>query len=476
MEERQRYIQLLAFSYGPAIDILHLFFENKLSQNSSFIHFLDDTRNKHILFHEFKPTVQCCECIKLSLAAASKRGHLFKSQFELLYIDTCSPPPNHVQRRGNHISQHCLCKYSAKTSVSIEDVDITLLYAIVNHCCSLPSQQLAWVKDLKEVRNILVHLGNGQIEETHYKIQWNTMQVACLGLAGIIGVSFVRVFRREIERLTACFIDALKDIVKKSKENLSELHHVLNGVKPLQTAIAESTEFIKQVSVQQKENTDTLRAQGDDMKDINLKLDFLLYAQFGDLKTVSEVKRQDGDSKEGTSVAGENTSSEHDILIRLETPSSWNREKIEQKLKEKINKDANWSEDELHLVRFKFKCLILTTRASMTLINDKPALVEAIGKFLKDIFEDCEIDTRIPETLYITIDVYCTSVSGIKTEETATDSKVLSTNLTKKQEETSEDANTFEKDQEVLNDIANTQQQIDSMDISDPGERKLLIR
>ncbi|VDI62710.1 nuclear receptor subfamily 1 group F member 4 [Mytilus galloprovincialis] len=460
MEERQWYIQLLAFSYGPAIEILHLFFENKLLQNSSFIQFLDDTRNKHILFHEFKPTVQCCECINLSLAAAHKRGHLFKSQFDLLYIDTCSSPPNHVQWRGKLITQHCLCKYSAKTSVSIEDVDISLLYAIVNNCCSLPSQLLSWIKDLKEVRNILVHLGNGHIAETNYKIQWNTLQIACLGLAGIIGNSFVRVFLREIERLTDCSIDALKDIVKKSKENLSELHHVLNGVKPLQTVIAESTEVMKEVSVQQKEHTDTLRAQGDDMKDVKSKLDFLLYAQFGELKTVSEVKRQDGDSIERTSVAGENTSSEHDILIRLETPSSWNKEKIEQKLNERLNKDANCSEDELHLVKFKFKCLILTTRASTTLINDKPALVEAIGKFLKDIFEDCEIDTRIPETLYITIDVYCPIISGIKTENNETDLTIRPAKSAMKQEE---------KDDVVLPDIV-TKQHIDKMDITDPRE------
>lgn len=100
------------------------------------------------------------------------------------------------------------------------------MYAIVNNCCSLPSQLLSWIKDLKEVRNILVHLGNGHIAETNYKIQWNTLQIACLGLAGIIGNSFVRVFRREIERLTDCSIDALKDIVKKSKENLSEVNNI----------------------------------------------------------------------------------------------------------------------------------------------------------------------------------------------------------------------------------------------------------
>ena len=63
----------------------------------------------------------------------------------------------------------------------------------------------------------------------------------------------------------------------------------------------------------------------------NSNSDFLLYAQFGELKTVSEVKRQDGDSIERTSVAGRITSS-YVLLENTLNPFNKNKEYMDNQM------------------------------------------------------------------------------------------------------------------------------------------------
>lgn len=59
---------------------------------------------------------------------------------------------------------------------------------------------------------------------------------------------------------------------------------------------------------------------------------------------------------------------------------------------------------------------------------------------------------------------------AIKTEKNETDSEILSTHSTRKQEDSTKDVNKLQKDEAVLNAIANTQHKINSMNITDPRE------
>lgn len=64
MEGKQRFLQLLAFTTGPAVDVVQHFFEVKIiHQGSDFEDYLNDPQNKHKLFHERYPKIPCCECI-----------------------------------------------------------------------------------------------------------------------------------------------------------------------------------------------------------------------------------------------------------------------------------------------------------------------------------------------------------------------------------------------------------------------------
>lgn len=178
LEENQFYRQLWNTTTGPTIRVVHLYFEVKVLNNTEFESFLNDPNNMHNLFHYFAPKVLCCKCSTVSLAAPNKNGHLNLRQFDILYDNCNAPQPNH--------GQHCLCKYSAKSAISVDKLDITLFYIIVKQCC--PSRMnLLWLQNIKDVRNFLAHVGESQVKKQDFEDHWKTLSIATLGFAEEIG-------------------------------------------------------------------------------------------------------------------------------------------------------------------------------------------------------------------------------------------------------------------------------------------------
>ena len=96
----------------------------------------------------------------------------------------------------------------------------------------------------------------------------------------------------------------------------------------------------------------------------------------------------------------------HDVLVKIKTPADWDKGKIAEKMKERVEKDHKMnSSRDIQLIDFKFKCLLLKTKVSSYLLQNRSELMCAIGRFLKSILDDCEIDFSKPETIMITIDV-----------------------------------------------------------------------
>ncbi|CAG2213920.1 unnamed protein product [Mytilus edulis] len=133
-----------------------------------------------------------------SIAGCTKqKGCLNRSQFDKLYINSGSPMPNHEIMKGSKFDQICLCKYSAKSSVTVNDLDITLFNDIVQHCCS--SQiNFAWRKSIKDVRNFLAHAGTGYVNKQDFDDNWKTLNTATLGFAGEIGKVCEKCFRLKL--------------------------------------------------------------------------------------------------------------------------------------------------------------------------------------------------------------------------------------------------------------------------------------
>ncbi|CAC5422467.1 unnamed protein product [Mytilus coruscus] len=245
IQERKFFLQLWRFMTGPAIDVIQFYFEVKILNNTTFETFLNDPNNIHQLFHQYLPTIPCCKCATPSLASARKRGCLILQQFDKLYDNSGLPQPNHENMTGSKILQHCLCKYSAKCSVTVDELDITLFYTIVQHCC--PSKMnFMWRKNIKDVRNFLAHVANGQVKKADFEDNWKSLNNATLGFAGEISNKCKKMTQEVILEIDNSSIEGLKEKLKKSNEDLIKMLDALNGIK--QTTVDEYKKTVELIN------------------------------------------------------------------------------------------------------------------------------------------------------------------------------------------------------------------------------------
>lgn len=203
MEEK--WYRLQAFISGPALDAVQIYFEKHvMTPDTNFQHFLNDPQNKHTLFHERYPSTPCCVCVPDF--TPSSYGCLKKQQFSKLNNETGSVNIIHERKRYDKITQLCLCKVSAKQSVKVTDIDITLLNAIMTHCCSIHqfTKILRWMTDIKEMRNTLSHWGEGKLDEQQFDENWEKLKKATIVFAGDSGQTIENIIQRDIDRISKC--------------------------------------------------------------------------------------------------------------------------------------------------------------------------------------------------------------------------------------------------------------------------------
>lgn len=227
MEGKQRLLQLLAFTTGPAIDVVQQYFEFKIiPQGTDFEGYLNDPQNKHKLYHERYPKIPCCECIRTtSIAAPLKRGCLVLKQFSQLYDESGIVNASHEKKKVNQILQECICKVSAQKSIKITDIDLTLLNAIIQNCCSLhtTTKISRWMIDIKEVRNTLAHLGDGRLDKNQFDKYWKKLKNATMQCAGDIGHTSVKMFQMAIDQITTWSVVDLGVNILQTTDKLTEV-------------------------------------------------------------------------------------------------------------------------------------------------------------------------------------------------------------------------------------------------------------
>lgn len=192
------YTKLLKFTLGIGMDVLHHYFEQKILNSVDFFLFLE--KNKHCLFHECYPKLQCCECSKDNLVS-SKKGSLNESQFKLLFdIATVTKMDHYQIGINNEIIKDCLCRFDAKRSNDVDCMDITLMCAIINSCLNKsihghPDN----FKTIKNTRNVLSHAPGQRISESEFKKLWTETEQAILEIAKTVGNYFAKDTKRKID-------------------------------------------------------------------------------------------------------------------------------------------------------------------------------------------------------------------------------------------------------------------------------------
>lgn len=225
IEGRKLYFRLLTLSLGPAMDVLHLYFETKVLNGLEFYMFLN--QHKHVLFHQFIPKIPCCECKKLSLAASNKRGNMNNSQFNTLYEPKgqIATAHEHKDSKGD-IKEYCLCQYTVKQQTSVDCMDISLMYVVIRTCCpvgSIPGDP-NWLTKIKDIRNALVHHGTCSMEINEFESLWKALEDNVLNYAGVVALTHKKKVKTEIQKLKEeTSLDHLKEVVKHSSENIQEV-------------------------------------------------------------------------------------------------------------------------------------------------------------------------------------------------------------------------------------------------------------
>lgn len=198
-QKHEYFIRLLSFIIGPATDTIHFYFEMKVLNPLDLFSFLE--KHKHVLFHELNPSTPCCECQKVHIAAAKKKGHLIDTQFYLMFEkDEGREIQSHVRTQGHQIKQFCLCSVSAKRSTPIDSMDITLLSAVIKACCQPGSisGHPSWIKNIKTTRNFLAHCPSGKITKTEFDQKFSITEQSVLNLASVVGSTCLKLIKSEI--------------------------------------------------------------------------------------------------------------------------------------------------------------------------------------------------------------------------------------------------------------------------------------
>lgn len=185
--------RLRHFYENIVMNIIHVYFEREVLNNNTSFHFLLH-QNKHTLFHEYIPTVLCCQCQPLPHNRLTPRtGCLREYQFFVLYKCSTEARPNHEKKDDTKMKQYCLCKFDP-TDVKVFQLDIILLSAIVNTCMKqkLPANyDPKWLRKIKDVRNFIYHHGDDScLSKGSFNEKWQILEECSLSMAKITGESY----------------------------------------------------------------------------------------------------------------------------------------------------------------------------------------------------------------------------------------------------------------------------------------------
>ncbi|CAC5362328.1 unnamed protein product [Mytilus coruscus] len=227
-KKKEYHIRLLTFLIGPATEALHLFFEIKVLNSLDFFIFLE--KHKHILFHELHPSVSCCECDISSIGESQKRGCLNRSQFNLLFeIDDEREFQGHTKKQGQQIKQLCLCGVSAKRTSTVDEMDITLLSAVIKACC--PAGSISgnpkWIEEIRDTRNYIAHCPSDKITKSEFDRRFAIAEQSVLNLASVI----LEVFKEHQTQTIQSLADETRNFAKDSEDMKTEVLRQLHKQK-----------------------------------------------------------------------------------------------------------------------------------------------------------------------------------------------------------------------------------------------------
>ncbi|VDH92655.1 Hypothetical predicted protein [Mytilus galloprovincialis] len=396
------YVKLVTFILGLGMKVLHTYFEQNIlnaKDHLEFYMFLDE--NKHNLFHECYPRVECCKCSQNYHAPPSKKGGLTKNQFMLLFEFGPLIEISHY-KTGNHneITKECLCRIMAKRSNDVDCMDITLMYAIIQSCCFKNSAVIhgnpRCIEVIKETRNFLAHIPNACISKSEFDTRFAETEQAILEIGSSLGNYFAKKNKKKVEAFKAneLSIEAINKIIETNVDEIIK--------EKLRTIIEDQRKCIVQIK---DEIIDHLKKYKDELSIDIQKLRFEI-TQSAFCSTEEGVNKSAGTVSQINVAAGgpdvQVTESDNNVRKcrvewRLETPNTWNLPEIKETLEKFSSLLRQWFEIEFVYVG----SLVLSTLVNKNVLDNPDQMRTSIQLFLEKVVELCNIDADVPTVIKV---------------------------------------------------------------------------
>ncbi|XP_063425373.1 uncharacterized protein LOC134708656 [Mytilus trossulus] len=398
--EETNFVRLLMFSVDLSADVIRAFTESKILCNyeNSFTHFLD--AHKHDLFHSWIPNTHCCQCSSVTMGTAltKKMAEIDEAIFNKMFDKSGSTNLGHF-KKGIHgsVTQHCLCRITPRLGLRLEDVDVSLLCSIIFTCVKLHKQDLDRMRSIRQQRwNVFRAAITRRYSDEDFTMVWNNLEKAVIG---IVQEHFIPSYGRIVEHQIK-----LMKIADVAKVDMNDLLEKLSKDKKigqvLTTRMNGITNALRDETMLRQSESQYNREQH-----IELELDRLEDKENSQRQFFSEKVNHIRFDVDHTAlrcpVVIEGRKHFH---FKLETPSSWDNGRMVASLEKVI---PTWNEDDndFQILSARIGSLVIKTTANLDMMKDRETFQNAVKSFLKKLVEVCEIDTSVPVTVPVEINI-----------------------------------------------------------------------
>ncbi|VDI42569.1 Hypothetical predicted protein [Mytilus galloprovincialis] len=411
------YMKLITFILGIGMEVLHTYFEQNIlnaKEHMEFYMFLD--KNKHNLFHECYPKVECCNSSQDCLSTASQKGSLTKKQFMLLFeIGPLTKMDHYKTGNHNYITKDCLCRIIAKQSNVVDCMDISLMYAIIQSCYIKHNIAIhgnpRCIEAIKDTRNFLAHVPSPRISKSEFDTRWAETEQAILEIGSSLGQYFAKVNQKKIEafKRNDVSIEGIKGIIENNIDEIIK--------KKLQTFIEDQR---TNAVIIKDEISEQLFKYKEEMK---IEIRNLIFEVKPDAVAPCDIEKTfDSPVAQNNATACSPNVKETEENInatkrrvewKLATPSTWNLPEIKDTLQKCSAQLRQWFEIENVFVG----SLVIKTLVQQNVLDNREEFRASVHLFLEKFVEVCRINADVPTVIKVALIIELGEFEKEETEE-----------------------------------------------------------
>lgn len=163
-------------------DVTKKYFDSCILKADSFENYLKKNVDKILHLHEPHPccrcSFKCCKCAKACSCKCQCKFMLTQDQISILFEHKNMFNPKHTRHKDGS-KQRCTCSYKVKSSVSLSDVDISLLSILMTnvHGVNITLGVDKKCEDIRKVRNYVFHQSDSQsIVNQEFENKWKILK------------------------------------------------------------------------------------------------------------------------------------------------------------------------------------------------------------------------------------------------------------------------------------------------------------